>query len=157
MNEAENAAENMSKSVTKISEKTLEATYSNMNFLSNTMNYGSGAMEAYLKNYGKLIEKVLFTAGDNDTTAGTVSRTKEEYDKNFIDYYGWREVFPVGRKQFEAVREQIYISYNLRTGLYDRCVFCGQIYLDFSLERRRLYADRIMKEKEDYETRVWHR
>ena len=45
----------------------------------------------FLKNYGKLIEKVLFTAGDNDTTAGTVSRTKEEYDKNFIDYYGWRE------------------------------------------------------------------
>ena len=55
---AENAAENMSKSVTKISEKTLEATYSNMNFLSNTMNYGSGAMEAYLKNYGKFTDSI---------------------------------------------------------------------------------------------------
>lgn len=45
----------------------------------------------FLKNYGKLIEKVLFTEGDNETTCGTVSRTKEEYDKYFIDYYGWRE------------------------------------------------------------------
>lgn len=43
----------------------------------------------FLKNYGKLIEKVLFTEGDNDTTAGTVSKTKEEYDKNFVDEYGW--------------------------------------------------------------------
>lgn len=45
----------------------------------------------FLKNYGKLIETVLFTAGDNDTTAGTVSRTKEEYDENFISEYGWRD------------------------------------------------------------------
>lgn len=44
----------------------------------------------FLKNYGKLIETVLFTEGDNDTTAGTVSRTKEEYDKNFVDEYGWK-------------------------------------------------------------------
>lgn len=43
----------------------------------------------FLKNYGKLIETVLFTEGDNDTTAGTVSRTKEEYDDNFISEYGW--------------------------------------------------------------------
>lgn len=45
----------------------------------------------FLKNYGKLIEKVLFSEGDNETTFGTVSRTKEEYDKHFIDYYGWTE------------------------------------------------------------------
>lgn len=44
----------------------------------------------FLKNYGKLIEKVLFTEGDNDTTAGTVSRTKEEYDANFVSTYGWK-------------------------------------------------------------------
>ena len=36
----------------------------------------------FLKNYGKLIETVLFTGGDNETNAGTVSRTKEEYDEN---------------------------------------------------------------------------
>lgn len=46
---------------------------------------------SFLKNYGKLIETVLFTEGDNDTTAGTVSRTKEEYDDNFISEYGWRD------------------------------------------------------------------
>lgn len=45
----------------------------------------------FLKNYGKLIEKILFTSGDNDTTEGTVSRTKEEYDENFVAYYGWRK------------------------------------------------------------------
>ncbi|RHP22501.1 MULTISPECIES: hypothetical protein [Clostridia] len=45
----------------------------------------------FLKNYGNLIEKVLFTEGDNETTEGTVSRTKEEYDKNFIEDYGWGE------------------------------------------------------------------
>ena len=45
----------------------------------------------FLKNYGSLIETVLFTEGDNDTTAGTVSRTKEEYDDNFISEYGWRD------------------------------------------------------------------
>lgn len=45
----------------------------------------------FLRNYGNLIEKALFTEGDNETTEGVVSRTKEEYDKNFIDYYGWGE------------------------------------------------------------------
>lgn len=45
----------------------------------------------FLKNYGKLIDTVLFTEGDNDTTAGTVSRSKEEYDDNFISEYGWRD------------------------------------------------------------------
>lgn len=44
----------------------------------------------FLKNYGNLIEKVLFTAGDNDTTAGKVYETKEKWDAHFIDYYGWK-------------------------------------------------------------------
>ena len=43
----------------------------------------------FLKNYGKLIDKVLFTEGDNDTTAGEVARTKEEYDKWFLSRYSW--------------------------------------------------------------------
>ena len=46
----------------------------------------------FLKNYGNLIEKVLFTAGDNDTTAGEVYETKEEWDKNFIEYHGWKNI-----------------------------------------------------------------
>lgn len=45
----------------------------------------------FLKNYGKLIEKVLFTAGDNDTSEGEVCRTKEEYDKYFVERYGWKK------------------------------------------------------------------
>lgn len=44
----------------------------------------------FLKTYGQLIEKVLFTECDNDTTSGEVARTKEEYDKWFRDTYSWR-------------------------------------------------------------------
>lgn len=44
----------------------------------------------FLKNYGKLIEKVLFTEGDNDTTSGEVYRTKEEFDAWFVYNYGWK-------------------------------------------------------------------
>ena len=51
----------------------------------------------FLRNYGKLIETVLFTEGDNDTTSGIVSRTKEEYDENFISEYGWRDNATVER------------------------------------------------------------
>lgn len=43
----------------------------------------------FLKNYGKMIETVLFTEGENDTTAGKVFRTKEEYDEYIVDWYGW--------------------------------------------------------------------
>ena len=43
----------------------------------------------FLKNYGKLIEKVLFTEGNDETSAGEVFRTKEEYDKWFISTYAW--------------------------------------------------------------------
>lgn len=45
----------------------------------------------FLKNYGKLIETVLFTAGDNDTSEGRKISSKEEYDEHFINYYGWRD------------------------------------------------------------------
>ena len=45
----------------------------------------------FLKNYGKLIEKILFTAGDNETSEGEVCRTKEEYDKYFVNRYGWKK------------------------------------------------------------------
>lgn len=46
----------------------------------------------FLRNYGNLIEKVLFTEGDNDTTAGDVYETKEDWDSHFIDYYGWGDM-----------------------------------------------------------------
>ena len=60
----------------------------------------------FLKNYGKLIEKVLFTEGNNETSAGEVFRTKEEYDKWFIDNYGWRQ---------NTIEEIIYNDGYLRT------------------------------------------
>lgn len=51
----------------------------------------------FLKNYGNLIEKVLFTAGDNDTTAGEVYETKSDWDKHFIEYYGWKDTDTVDK------------------------------------------------------------
>ena len=41
----------------------------------------------FLSNYGNLIEKVLFTAGDNDTTIGEVFKTKEEWDHHLLEFY----------------------------------------------------------------------
>ena len=43
----------------------------------------------FLSNYSKLIEKVLFTEGYNDTSAGEKITTKEEYDDYFINNYCW--------------------------------------------------------------------
>lgn len=60
----------------------------------------------FLKNYGKLIEKVLFTEGNDETSAGEVFRTKEEYDKWFIGNYGWRQ---------NTLEEIIYNDGYLRT------------------------------------------
>lgn len=60
----------------------------------------------FLKSYGKLIEKVLFTEGDNDTTAGEVARTKEEYDKWFVGYYGWK----VGTTVEDLIDDEPYLA-----------------------------------------------
>lgn len=67
----------------------------------------------FLKNYGKLIETVLFTEGDNDTTAGVVSRTKEEYDKNFVSEYGWKK---------DSTVESIIEDDDYLTDMYNRAV-----------------------------------
>lgn len=45
----------------------------------------------FLEHYGNLIEKVLFTEGDYDTSAGEVFRTKEEFDAYIVDEYGWKD------------------------------------------------------------------
>lgn len=44
----------------------------------------------FLKNYDRLLEKILLTEGYNETTAGDIFRNKEEYDQYFIEKYGWR-------------------------------------------------------------------
>lgn len=67
----------------------------------------------FLKNYGKLIEKALFTEGEYDTTAGVVSRTKEEYNEDFVSYYGW------GRYQ---TVESILKDDSYLTNIYNRSI-----------------------------------
>lgn len=61
----------------------------------------------FLSNYSKLIEKVLFTEGDNDTSAGEIFFTKEEWDNHFINYYSWR----IGDDEYLAERYNNVIKY----------------------------------------------
>lgn len=46
----------------------------------------------FLKNYGNIMEKALLVEGGNETTEGEILRTKEEFDKWFVDRHGWRDV-----------------------------------------------------------------
>jgi hypothetical protein len=45
----------------------------------------------FLKGYNKLIEKVLFTEGDNDTTEGEKITSIDELVKYILDNYGYRQ------------------------------------------------------------------
>ena len=45
----------------------------------------------FLKGYNKLIEKILLTAGDDETSDGEIFKTQEEWDKHIISYYGYRD------------------------------------------------------------------
>lgn len=94
----------------------------------------------FLKNYGKLIEKVLFTEGDNDTTAGVVSRTKEEYDKNFVSEYGWKK---------DDTVESILEDDDYLTDMYNRAVeYLEKEFniLDKSVDYNDTYCSNMIKE-----------
>lgn len=94
----------------------------------------------FLKNYGKLIETVLFTEGDNDTTAGVISRTKEEYDKNFVSEYGWKK---------DSTVESILEDDDYLTDMYNRAVEYlekGFNILDKRVDYNDTYCSNMIKE-----------
>lgn len=94
----------------------------------------------FLKNYGKLIETVLFTEGDNDTTAGVASRTKEEYDKNFVSEYGWKK---------DSTVESILEDDDYLTDMYNRAVEYlekGFNILDKRVDYNDTYCSNMIKE-----------
>ena len=62
-----------------------------------------------LKNYKKLIEKVLFAEDNLDTTEGEVCRTKEDLDEYILDNYGWRN----------STLEEIFEGEDYLTNLYN--------------------------------------
>ena len=94
----------------------------------------------FLNNYGKLIETVLFTEGDNDTTAGVVSRTKEEYDKNFVSEYGWKK---------DSTVESVLEDDDYLTDMYNRAVEYlekGFNILDKRVDYNDTYCSNMIKE-----------
>lgn len=94
----------------------------------------------FLKNYGKLIETVLFTEGDNDTTAGVVSKTKEEYDKNFVSEYGWKK---------DSTVESILEDDDYLTDMYNRAIEYlekGFNILDKRVDYNDTYCSNMIKE-----------
>ena len=96
--------------------------------------------EETLKNYGKLIETALFTEGDNDTTAGVVSKTKEEYDRNFVSEYGWKK---------DSTVESILEDDNYLTDIYNRAVEYlekGFNILDKRVDYNDTYCSNMIKE-----------
>ena len=93
----------------------------------------------FLKNYGNLIEKVLFTEGDNDTTAGEVYKTKDEWDKHFIDYHGWRDCDTV---------EKILESEDYLAEPYNKAIDClakGFYILDKSVDYGDSYCENMLR------------
>lgn len=93
----------------------------------------------FLKSYGNLIEKVLFTAGDNDTTAGEVYETKEEWDKHIVEYYGWKD----------STIEQILEDDDYSTDDYNKAIEYlkkGFKILDKSVDYNDSYCEHIIRE-----------
>lgn len=65
----------------------------------------------FLKGYSEMIEKVLFTEGDNDTTAGEKISTIEEYNEWFINRYCY------GNDSIEDIfKEEDYLK-----PIYEKC------------------------------------
>ena len=94
----------------------------------------------FLKNYGSLIEKVLFTEGDNDTTSGKVYKTKEEWDKHFVYEYGWRDADTVEK----VLEDDEYLTEN-----YNRVIEYlekGFSILDKSVDYSDTYCSNMLRE-----------
>ena len=99
----------------------------------------------FLKTYGTLIERVLFTEGNNDTTAGIVYRTKEEYDEGFINEYGWRENNTVEkiledddylRPRYEAAIKYLEKGFNILCKSVDYCDdYCVEIFNELAKDK----------------------
>lgn len=94
----------------------------------------------FLKSYGNLIEKILFTEGDNETTAGEVYSTKEEWDKYFIDYYGWRDVNTIK----EIIADDISLAEAYNQGV--KYITNGFKILDKSVDYSDSYCEYVIRE-----------
>ena len=72
----------------------------------------------FLKNYGKLIEQVLFSEGSYETTPGTAIKSKEAWDNYFIESYGWRSQHTV--EEVLADKDDLTELYNKATELLSK-------------------------------------
>lgn len=91
----------------------------------------------FLNTYGNLIEKVLRTAGDSDTTAGEVFKTKEEWDKHLLGYYYYDTI-----QELLEADEYSEESYNRAI----ECLENGFYILDKSVDYSDSYCENIIRE-----------
>lgn len=99
----------------------------------------------FLKTYGSLIERVLFTEGNNDTTAGEVCKTKEEWDESFIREYGWRDLNtvekiledePYLKVRYEEAIEYLNKGFNILQKRVDYCDdFCVEVFNELAKDK----------------------
>ena len=102
---------------------------------------GTIAKYPFLKNYGKLLEKVLFTENDScETDAGEVFRTKEEWDEQFIAENSWRDAKTVEK----ILEDDEYLAdyYNEVVGYLEK----GFNILDKSVGYSDEYCSRMLYE-----------
>lgn len=65
----------------------------------------------FLKNYGNLLEQTLLVEGSNETSEGEILRTKEEFDKWFVNRHGWREMDTVEKLIADEYYRDMYEDY----------------------------------------------
>ena len=99
----------------------------------------------FLQNYGQMIETILFTEGDNDTTSGSVYKTKEEWDRHFIEYYGWRDINTVEKiieddpyleEGYTEVIKYLETGFNILCKRIDYCdSYCEKMFYELAKDK----------------------
>ena len=84
----------------------------------------------FLKTYGYLIEKILMTTGDNDTSEGEKYSTKDEIEEYILDCYSWRrnktlnevlEDDEYAKEEYDLMIEYLNKGYNILRKNIDYC------------------------------------
>ena len=83
----------------------------------------------FLKNYGHFVEKMLLTEGEGETSEGAVLATKEEWDKYFVDYYGWGNTSTI--EEILADEDYLKEKYDLAVSYLEKGFKILKKYVDY--------------------------